>query len=416
MLLPSEAEKLILASVPVLPAEDCPLSRALGRVLREPIRADRDMPPFDRVTMDGYAVRIDDDNANNGAAARRAWRVIGLQAAGASPLAIKNADECVEIATGAMLPAGANAIVPYEDTTRDGAQMMLTVSATATSAPAIGQYIHRRASDYPQGSIIVRAGARMSPREIAAAAACGCAVVRVSAQPRIAIITTGDELVEIFEAAPAPHQIRRSNDLALRSALQEADYPDAECFHLCDDAPEIEQRLKRIIAEYDVVLVTGGVSKGKFDYVPDALAKLGVEKKFHSVAQRPGKPLWFGVAAQARASASATVVPVFALPGNPVSTHICFYRYVLPALARMSDAAPAAPLTVALAEPPANPAFVQLTRYVPVVLREDLALAHPVESNTSGDFAALVGTNGFVELPPSPKPCGKGDLVRFYPW
>ena len=403
MLLPSEAEKIILDSVPVLPAGDCPLSHALGRVLREPIRADRDLPPFDRVTMDGYALRLDDDGGGNGAA-RREFRVIGVQAAGASPLAINNAGECVEIATGAMLPAGANAVAPYEDTTRDGE----IVTITASSAPVAGQNIHRRASDHRQGGILVPAGARMSPREIAVAAACGCAQVRVSAQPRVAIITTGDELVEVSNPAPAPHQIRRSNDLALQAALQAAGYPGAACFHLPDDAHEIEERLKHIIAEseYDVVLITGGVSRGKFDYVPGALAKLGVEKKFHGVAQRPGKPLWFGVTPAPRRA------PVFALPGNPVSTHVCFHRYVLPALAHMSGAAPATPLMVELAGPPApaTPAPAQLTRYVPVTLREGRAF--PAETNTSGDFAALVGTDGFVELPPETK----GGSVRFYPW
>jgi molybdopterin molybdotransferase len=401
MLTPAEAEKLILENVAPFHREDCPLVAAHRRVLRSDVRADRDLPPFDRVTMDGFALR-----AESIAAGTRVFRVEGLQAAGMRAFKLSAAaDACLEVMTGAVVPEGADCIVPYEETKRDGAIVTLTGDAANFVA---NHAIHRRGSDHRAGEILVRAGTRLSGREIAVAAACGHGVLTVTQVPKIAVVATGDELVEV-EASVAAHQIRRSNDYALRAALATAGYPNVARYHLRDVRHEIEHLLWHIIAEYDVVVISGGVSKGKFDYLPGELERQGVRKLFHGVAQRPGKPMWFG--------SSARRTPVFALPGNPVSAYMCLHRYVLPALAHASGIPPSPPRMAALGS---TVQFKPKVAYLlPVKLssgpRAEL-LALPDPSNTSGDFAGLLGTDGFVELPGQPSEFPAGTLAPFRPW
>jgi molybdopterin molybdotransferase len=400
MLTPAEAERLILESMPLLPSEDCPIARAHGRALRADILADRDLTPFDRVTMDGYALR-----AAALAAGARTFRIESVQAAGMRPGRLGPAeDACIEIMTGAVLPAGADCVVPYEDASRDGGSA--TVLPGARIPP--GHAVHRRGSDHRAGDLVVPAGARITGREIAVAAACGCAVLTVSREPKIAVVATGDELVDVG-AVVAPHQIRRSNDYALRAALAAAGFSSVERFHLHDMRHEIEHMLWHIIAEFDVVLLAGGVSKGKFDFLPAELDRQGVRKILQGVAQRPGKPFWFGL--------SLRQTPIFALPGNPVSAYTCLHRYVLPALAKAGGLVPAPPLPVALA---ASVAFKpSLAFLLPAKLssgpRAEL-LATPAPGNTSGDFSGLVGTDGFVELPAGPGEFPAGYIAPFWKW
>ncbi|HTQ31458.1 MAG TPA: molybdopterin molybdotransferase MoeA [Opitutaceae bacterium] len=399
LITPAEAEALIFAGIARLPAEDVPLAEAHSRVLRTDVRADRDLPPFDRVMLDGYALR-----SAAWAAGRHAFRIAGTQAAGMIPQELMADDACIEIATGAVLPLGADCVVGYEDTAREGGTMKIFPEARLTP----GHAVHQRGGDYAAGTVIVPAGMRLTGREIAVAAACGCATLPVSTRPKIAVIATGDELVDVG-AEVGPHQVRRSNDYALRAALQAAGWPRVERFHLHDMRHEIEHALWHILAEFEVVLLTGGVSKGKFDFLPGVLDDLGVRKKFHGVAQRPGKPFWFGLSPRAQ--------PVFALPGNPVSSYTCLHRYVLPALARAAGATPEPPRLAALATPVSfkHP----LTYFLPVKLRSGPAaelLAEPAAVNTSGDFAGLVGTDGFVELPAEKDEFPAGTLAPFWAW
>jgi molybdopterin molybdotransferase len=271
-----------------------------------------------------------------------------------------------------------------------------------------GQNVHRRGSDHRTGDVVVPAGIRLTGREIAVAAACGHAVLTVSHSPRVAIIATGDELVEV-DALVAPHQIRRSNDHALRAALVRASYPRADRFHFHDLPHEIEHGLWHVLAEYDVVLVTGGVSKGKFDFLPAELERQGVRRVIHGVAQKPGKPFWFGV--------SPRMTPVFALPGNPVSAYTCLHRYVLPALDHASGLPPERPLLAALGAPVA--ARPDLASLVPVRISSGPhaeLIATPGEVSTSGDFGGLVETDGFVELPAGPAGYPAGHIARYRAW
>lgn len=400
MISPAEAERLMRAHLPVFGSESCPLGDAQGRVLRQDLRGDRDLPPFDRVMVDGYALK-----AAKLTGRHRTFRIGGIQAAGMRPFELTaGGRECIEVATGAVLPTGADCVVGYEDTTAENGIMTLKPSV---GKPRKGDGVHRRGSDHRKGAVIVRAGVVLTGREIAVAAAVGAARVVVAQRPKIAVVATGDELVEVGDAV-APHQIRRSNDAAVRAALIQAGYPCVEKFHLHDMRHEIEHMLWHIIAEFDVILVIGGVSKGKFDFLPAELDAQGVRKVFQGVAQRPGRPMWFGVNPDGK--------PVFALPGNPVSAYTCLHRYVLPALAQSSGRVERPRERVRLAKPVTFRS--KLTYFLPVRLATNAAgerQALPDPSNTSGDFAGLVGTDGFVELPPEEEfPAGR--IVPFWPW
>ena len=401
MYTPAEAERLMRASLPLFGTEECPLAEAHGRVLRSDLVADRDLPPFDRVTLDGYALR-----AASLTAKRRNFTITATQAAGMRPFKLGPAgDVCIEVGTGAVLPEGADCVVPYEETK--------AVAGVVTMLPELvqlrpGQGVHRRGSDNRQGEVIVPAGTRLTGREIAVAAAVGAARLRVAQLPKIAVVASGDELVEVGDAV-APHQVRRSNDHALRAALIQAGYPRVERFHLHDMRHEIEHMLWHIIAEFDVILISGGVSKGKFDFLPAELDAQGVRRIFQGVAQRPGKPMWFGVNPEGK--------PVFALPGNPVSAYTCLHCYVLPALAQSSGLAPAPKGTAKLAVPVIfRP---KVTYFLPVKLSSGPGgerLATPDPSNTSGDFGGLVATDGFVELPPEQDEFPAGYVARYQAW
>ena len=298
-----------------LPVEEVPLGDALGLVLQEAIGADRDFPPYDRVTMDGIGIAYADWTAGV-----RAFEVAGIQYAGAPPQGYGGRGTCLEIMTGAVLPEGLDTVIRYEDLDirevegKKQAQIM---------APEVSerQNVHHKGTDRQAGSQLIAPGVRISPAEVAVAATVGASTVAVKKLPRITILSSGDELVDVSDK-PLPHQIRRSNSYMLQAALETMRIP-SKTIHLMDDPQAIRTKLSELLVKNEVLILTGGVSKGKADYIPEALADLGVEKIFHKVQQRPGKPFWFGKKVD-----SSTVV--FALPGNPVSSFVGFYRYIKP--------------------------------------------------------------------------------------
>ena len=398
MLTPAEADTAIAARLALLPAEPCALERASGRVLREVVHADLDQPPFDRVAMDGIAIAY-------GAFARgtRAFRIAGVAAAGAKPVALAGPADCLEVMTGAVLPPGADAVVPVEDI--EIAAGIATLGAAARVAPFVN--VHRQASDAKAGATLLEPGAVLRGPELAIAASAGATLLLVSREPRIAIISTGDELVPPG-TRPEPWQVRRSNAYGIAAALRGHGYQLLDDAHVPDDPAAIRAALEAELASHDVLILSGGVSAGRFDHVPAVLAELGVERVFHTVAQRPGKPLWFGVSSDGRA--------VFALPGNPVSTLVCLTRYVVPALARMRGAKPAGPSFAPLLA--GWESKHSLTAFLPVDRRESgeppgALIAHPTHG--SGDFIALAGTAGFVELAPGRR-WEPGSLAPLYTW
>jgi molybdopterin molybdotransferase len=398
MLDPAQAETLIGEQLACLPIESLPLVQCAGAVLRENIYAERDQPPFDRVAMDGIALR---SAAVRGGARR--LRIQAVQAAGDVPLTLDSSEACIEVMTGAVLPAECDAVVPVEQiTTRDG------VAEVQAASVESWQNVHRRGSDSRQGALLLATGTRLSAPEIAIAASAGMARIRVSTQPAIVVISTGNELVEPGDAI-LPHQVRRSNVYAVAAGLRRSGFNRIADDHLADDAAELKRRLKFHLDTHDVLVLSGGVSMGRFDLVPRALEELGVRQVFHKVAQRPGKPLWFGVAGSGAA--------IFALPGNPVSTLVCLSRYVTPALyAAMGETArPAERIALGgtvKVDPP-------LAYFLPVRIELDdwgRPWALPRPTNGSGDFTSLAGTDGFVELPPGPNTYPKGFVTRLYRW
>ncbi|MGH8267397.1 MAG: molybdopterin molybdotransferase MoeA [Steroidobacteraceae bacterium] len=399
MLTPAEADRLIGQRLQCLPIESLPLAQCAGGVLRENIYAERDEPPFDRVAMDGIAL-----DSHGVAAGRRTLRVQATQAAGDAPLTLAAAGACIEVMTGAVLPGGCDSVVPVEDLTL--ARGAATLSSTLRVEP--WQNVHRRGSDTRQGALLLSAGTRLHAPEVAVAASAGMARIRVSSQPMLAVISTGNELIEPGEPVLA-HQVRRSNAYGIVSALREHGFQRVADEHLRDDAGELRERLRFHLETHDVLVLSGGVSMGKFDLVPPVLEALGVHAIFHTVAQRPGKPLWFGVAPSGAA--------VFGLPGNPVSTLVCFSRYVLPALFGSLGQNPQPPERLALAA--AVTVTPPLTHFLPVRIEQDdwgRSWAMPAPTNGSGDLAALAGTDGFVELPPGPNTYKKGFVTRLYRW
>jgi molybdopterin molybdotransferase len=396
---PAQADQLIEQQVQCLPIESLPLAQCAGAVLRENVYAERDQPPFDRVSMDGIAV---DSGAVRGGT--RKLKIQATQAAGDPPLTLTDQGACIEVMTGAVVPSGCDSIVPVE-------QISIASGCAEIAADLnveAGQNVHRRGSDSRQGALLLSSGSELRAPEIAIAASAGMARVRVSGQPMLAVISTGNELIEPGDPI-LPHQVRRSNAYAISAALRSHGFQRVADDHLLDDLAELRHRLKFHLETHDVLILTGGVSMGKMDLVPRALGELGVRTVFHKVAQRPGKPMWFGMSSGGTA--------VFALPGNPVSSIVCLTRFVLPALFTAMGRTRPLPEKMALGGP-VN-VGVSLTFFMPVRVEVDdwgRAWAVPKPTNGSGDFTALAGTDGFVELPPGPNVYPKGFVTRLHRW
>lgn len=394
----TDAESAILSRMPARPAERVAVTVAARRILAEPVHAERDQPPFDRVTMDGIAIRHGD-----WAEGLRRFEVVATQAAGAPPATCASG-QCVEIMTGAVMPTGADTIVPVERL--DVANGIATIAAAAQVEAR--QYVHFQGSDRHAGDVVLEPGVRLGPAEIAVLASAGRADVAVGALADVAVISTGDELVGIDEPV-APTQIRSSNDLAVAAALEGASLARVTRARLKDNREEILASVRRLHDVNDAVILSGGVSMGQFDFVPDVLETLGCELVFHRIEQKPGRPMWFGMSRDAK--------PVFALPGNPVSTLLCMTRYVSPAFRQAAGLKPAAPEWVCLTAEVRAPRG--LTYFVPVKLEwsnDGLELAVPRPTNTSGDFATLADTDGFVELPAGKDLHPRGTVGRLYRW
>ena len=361
---------------------ELPITEVQGHVLQESIFADRDFPPFDRVSMDGIAYRYE-------AAQAERFPVEGMQAAGSPIMRLNDNDACLEVMTGAMLPENTDTVTRYEDVElfEENGQRFARLTVMPNKK---GQNIHARGIDERAGTELIRAGRMIGPAEIAVAASVGKQRLKVALLPSIGIISTGDELVDV-DQQPEAYQIRRSNTYALQAALLQMGIL-ADMYHLADDKTTIQAGMEEALIKHDVLILSGGVSKGKKDYVPEVLESLGMEKLFHRVKQKPGKPFWFGKNLNDKV--------VFALPGNPVSTFMCFNRYFRPWLMRSMGAGekplPYAKLTADIQfKPP-------LTYFMQVKLKSDsegTLLATPQEGQGSGDFANLLACDAFMMLP-----------------
>ncbi len=395
MITVEEAEKLILANAGDFGAEIIPFERSLGRVLAENIKADRDLPPFNRVSMDGIAISY--QAIESGIAT---FLIKATQAAGDIPVDINTPYECIEIMTGAALPASADTVIRYEDLEIKDGKATLLVSNMKK-----GQNLHFKGADKKQGATILTSGQLITPAVISLAASVGEAELRVKRNPKVVILSSGDELVEVA-ATPSPYQIRRSNSYMVKAVLTQQGL-DADILHIPDDPEIIKERIGQCLQTYDVLLLSGGISMGKFDHIPQALKVLEVGQVFHKVEQRPGKPFWFGK--------HSNGVVVFAFPGNPVATFMCVQRYFIPWLNASQGIMPKQKVYAVL-----NTDFTfqpQLQYFLQVKLSFNLQgqlLAIPVEGNGSGDFANLADTDAFMELPLTKNEFKKGEVYRVW--
>jgi molybdopterin molybdotransferase len=370
------------------PIETVGLEACIGRVLAEDLRADRDGPPFDRVAMDGVAL-------DSREAALGTFRVTAFQAAGARPLIRSTPGTAVEVATGAVLPMGCDAVVPYEALVRCGEQVTLDPGLAVKA----GLNVHPKGKDFPRGALLLPAGILLRSPHAHLLAACGVGRVKVRAHAAWAIAATGDELVGI-DQLPEAHQIRRSNSAAIRGeAFAWGLVPRAEVA-LPDVVETLAAGLRTLLAGLDFLVITGGVSRGAVDLVPEVLVGLGVRPIFHGVAQRPGKPIWFG-----RTDAGGLV---FGLPGNPVAALIAFRRYVLPALLGW-EGRPLEPGLVAVKG--LAPLKGASSEFRPVIRGGDGFT--PAPQGGSGDLRPLGCSDGFVQLDPGAE---LALPLPFYPW
>ena len=398
MLTTAEALDAVLAATPGAGAAKVPAEESTGRTLRQTVVAERDQPPFDRVMMDGIAIAWSDVDSGT-----RRFPVQAMQAAGDPQLTLEPG-HCIEIMTGAILPQGADCIVPVERLTfADG------VAEIESDYEIVkDRFIHPRGSDCARGAHWLVPGKKISPLDIAIIASAGLTDVEVATEPVIRVISTGNELVAPGQPIEA-HQIRLSNGPAIVAMMESYGYRNAEHSHIIDDVDAMRDRFRQHLDQAKVLILSGGVSMGKADFVPAVLAELGVEKIFHRITQRPGKPMWFGKGPNDQL--------VFALPGNPVSALVCCRQYVIPSLQKASGMPIGPPEFAALA---ARIVFEpKLTCFQPVKLISSAGgqlLAMPVKTNTSGDFASLSATDGYVELPLEQSVFEAGTPVILYRW
>ncbi len=381
------------ASIPP-EVEQVPLLDAASRVLAEAVHADRDQPAFDRSTRDGFAVHA---VALSGGGS---VRVLGQVRAGAVWGAVLPRDAAVEIMTGAPMPDGADAVLMVEHAVlREG-----LLSMAAGRSLSAGENVVARASEARGGEEVLGIGTLLGAAEIALAASCGCAQLRVFGRPNVAIVATGDELVELHDNL-GPQQIRNSNSYAIAAMVASAGGSPMRLAIAHDAKQEIRERIVegRTAA---LLVLSGGVSMGTYDLVEEVLEEFGAEFFFTGVKMQPGKPLVFG-----RLPASETHAEqyFFGLPGNPISTQVTFLCFAAPFLRALTGATNAAPrwAQATLAEDLA--AKVGVTRLMPCSLSG--VLAHPVRSQSSGDLRANARANCYAELLPG-RTYSSGTLVR----
>ena len=383
-----QALQTVLNSCHNFGIEEIPFLKSMGRILKEEIVADRDFPPFNRVSMDG--ISIDYQQFKNG---RRVFKIEGIQAAGSRQITLKDPKNCIEVMTGAILPNHTNTVIRYEDVTlEDG---IATVNIDLIKE---GQNSHNKGKDRKVNDLLITQNTKISAAEMGVLATVGKSVVKVAKQPKVMIVSTGDELVGV-DQIPLEYQIRRSNVFTLVSLLERLNIP-SETSHISDDKLIIKSKIESYLLEYDVVLFSGAVSKGKYDFLPEIFEELKVYKKFHKVMQRPGKPFYFG---------KTDTCTVFGFPGNPISTFVNCLAYFYPWYHRSVGLEILEEMAI-LGE---DVSFVPNLDYFLQVALENKSgnlVAFPVSANGSGDLASLANTDAFMQLPKDATEFKKGEV------
>lgn len=388
----TEATRIILENSLDYGTEYVPFTSACQRVLAEPLVADRDFPPFDRVTMDGIAIQW--QSYTNG---QRTFRIESTQTAGETQHTLLDPNACIEVMTGASLPFNTDLVIRYEDLDiKDGI-------AHLNTSVREGQNVHYQGEDRRAGVPIVQPYLVLGPPEIAIAAGIGATQVAVRKLPSVVIITSGDELVPV-EQTPLPHQIRSSNVHCIAALLKEYQL-NVDFVHIPDDLSATQQAIEQALTKYEVLILCGGVSQGKKDFIPQALQAEGVEKYFHKVSQQPGKPFWFGRKGNR---------VVFALPGNPVSSFVCARRYFIPWLRKSLGIPPLNNIYAALSDDYVYNSPLTYFLQVQLVQEGATLVARPLVGHGSGDFANLIDNQGFLELPKERNEFKKGEILPIW--
>jgi len=370
--------------------EEVDFLKSVGRVLKENIVADRDFPPFNRVSMDGIAFA--EEAFNNG---QRTFKIEGVQAAGSPQLTLQDTGNCIEAMTGAVLPNGCDVVIQYELVS-----IKNNVATVNLDAVKYFQNIHKKGLDRKSGDVLIEKNTIISSAEIGVLATVGKSKEKVAKQPKVMIVSTGNELVEVNEI-PAEHQIRRSNVYTLVSLLEKL-HINAETAHILDNKETLKTKIEGFLNDFDVLIFSGAVSKGKFDFIPEVLDSLGVDKLFHKVKQRPGKPFWFGKKGNKT---------VFAFPGNPVSTFVSCLKYFYPwynkSIGLNVENKQEAILTENFSFKPNLTYFLQ----VKITEKKGKLYATPISGKGSGDLANLVNADAFLELPDDRSNFTKGEVL-----
>ncbi len=393
----AEALNIVARELPDPEQELLGLGEAMGRRLAGNVYARRDNPALDLSAMDGFAVA-----AGSG---RRSWSVRGVAAAGEPRGTLDDPADCLEIMTGAPLPHGADTVVPVEEVEgREG-----TVALLPEGQVKKGRHVRHRGSNYTEESLLIEEGERLTSAKIAVLAAEGVTRVPVVRRPTVAILSTGSELVPP-EETPEPQQIRASNLPALEAELTAAGFAIVAGEHGPDEQEGLGERIAALAERADTVLMTGGVSRGKFDLIEPLLEDLGAEKLFHWVAQKPGKPL---LAARLRRPGGQTLL--LGLPGNPQAALIAARRYLVEA-AMERHIPPRPSFRIPLSEPIRFGALKTL--FQPALLKQGKRglEARAVETTGSGDYFGLSRADGFVELAAEQERFSAGECVPFFGW
>lgn len=395
------AVRSVLMHAQPLASETVPLAAAIGRVAAHDIVAATDLPLGDVSTMDGYALRSVDLLVPE-----PAFTIVGESAAGHRAMAPLHPGQAIRISTGAWMPPGADIVVPQEDTTRDGPRLRVDAARFGPVRP--GRWVRPRASDVRAGAVVVRGGVCLGATDLACIAAAGHVSVVVHRRPRVALLSTGDELVPVGQT-PEPGQVVNTNALMLQLLLEQAG-AEVHSLGIVRDDPDAIRRRLEAAPPCDVWLSTGGVSVGDHDHVARVLRDLGWTFEFHGVAMRPGKPTAF-----ARRDGQLAL----GLPGNPASSFVAFWLFLRPLLRRMAAMGgnPEAPRIPVRLRTPAEGAG-QRAHYVRAQLHDD-GTATPLSTQVSGDLTSMVDIDALLVIPPGADQVGAGavvDAIVVEPW
>ncbi len=388
-----EAKNIVLNSIQDFGVEEVPFLKSVGRVLKEKIVADRDFPPFNRVSMDGIAIDFKEFSSRLRSNKQLDFKIEGIQAAGSKQITLQNSENCIEVMTGAVLPKNANTVIRYEDITIENGIAIINIDAINDA-----QNVHQKGKDGKIGDVLIEKNTLISAAEIGVLATVGKSTVKVVKQPKVMIVSTGDELVGVNEI-PLEHQIRRSNVFTLVSLLERLNI-SSETAHITDDKPILKAKIKAYLEEYDVLLFSGAVSKGKYDFLPEVFDELGVKKLFHKVAQRPGKPFFYGKTENCN---------VFGFPGNPISTFVNCLVYFYPWYYKSLRIEATEETAVLVEDVSFKPNLIYFLQ-VKLESKNGNLVAFPIKGNGSGDLASLVKTDAFIQLPNDKVEFKKGEV------